>query len=453
MRKSHLQTEYNTDPFIGENNQYHYFYKIVNNINNKYYLGIHSTANLNDRYPGSGKALANAYKKYGVANFTKYILKFFKTREELSIYENQCVTQDILSDENCYNIIPGGAGQMIGYAAMADSEGNNHFIKVTDERYLSGEYRHPTKDRIHINNGNKTKLVYEKDLQKWFDKGWVIGQVHKSCLGKILIYNPIEDRELFIYEEELSMYLNSGWERRGKSRNKGQESFCKGFNWINNGNICKRVSDNELQNYLDDGWQKGPIQRFTTGYIRITKNGVTKNIPPEHDIQPYLDDGWVLGSHNKKMADNRWVNKDGITKCIHKSELDEYLNNGWMRGSNRIVRPNLGKIAVYKDDKTIMIEVSELDEYLNNGWMRGNPKTGGDQCGGKICITKNGINKKVSPDKLGKYLTDGWKKGIEWKEKVARTRVHLDGVEKLIKTSELQQYLTDGWKKGRKPTK
>ena len=29
---------------------YHYFYKITNNINGKFYYGIHNTSNLNDNY-------------------------------------------------------------------------------------------------------------------------------------------------------------------------------------------------------------------------------------------------------------------------------------------------------------------------------------------------------------------------------------------------------------------
>lgn len=411
MKKSHIHTIFESNPIIGEHDQYHYFYKIVNNIDNKYYVGIHSTSNLNDRYLGSGKRLANAYKKYGIDNFTKYILKFFKSRNELSLYEKQQITQDMLLDENCYNIIPGGSGQMIGYVSMIDKNGNIHFINNKDERYLSNDYKHPTKDRIHINNGIKNKLIYKKDIQKWLNNGWIIGQLHKSCLGKIVIYNPKENRELFVYEEELETYLNKGWERRGKTRNKGRISNCKGFNWINNGKICKRVPKEELETYLNEGWNKGSIQKTTLGYIRITKNGVTKNIPPDQNIQSYLDNGWVLGSHVKSMSNNRWVNKDGEIKCIHKSDLETYLNEGWKRGTNKSSSPSLGKISVYKENKAIMIHKSDLEKYLNNGWKRGNPKTGGNKCRGRICVTKNNICKKIYPNELQQYLDEGWKKG------------------------------------------
>ena len=60
--------------FVGNDNFYHYLYKIYNKVNNKIYIGIHSTKNINDNYSGSGLALNKAYEKYGDNNFIKYIL-------------------------------------------------------------------------------------------------------------------------------------------------------------------------------------------------------------------------------------------------------------------------------------------------------------------------------------------------------------------------------------------
>ena len=72
--------------------KFNYFYKITNNLNGNFYYGIHSTNNIDDGYMGSGLKLKRAFKKYGIENFSKEILKFFDTREELTDYEADVVT-------------------------------------------------------------------------------------------------------------------------------------------------------------------------------------------------------------------------------------------------------------------------------------------------------------------------------------------------------------------------
>ena len=96
------------DPFIGSDGLYHYLYKIVNNINNHEYIGMHSTKNLDDGYKGSGYLLKQAYKAYGIHSFIKIILKFCKNRQEVSLLEKQIVNADYIASEETYNLREGG---------------------------------------------------------------------------------------------------------------------------------------------------------------------------------------------------------------------------------------------------------------------------------------------------------------------------------------------------------
>ena len=95
-------------PFLGENQQYHYFYKIINLLNGRYYYGIHSTKDLDDGYKGSGINIKKAVQKYKINNFEKHILKFFKTRLHLLQYEGEIVTEQVIYDRKSYNATLGG---------------------------------------------------------------------------------------------------------------------------------------------------------------------------------------------------------------------------------------------------------------------------------------------------------------------------------------------------------
>ena len=88
-----------------------YIYKITNKVNGRFYYGKHCTKNLDDGYMGSGSVLGKAFKKYGIENFEKKILKFFGSDDELCVAEARLVNQDYLDHHpECYNVKPGGKG-------------------------------------------------------------------------------------------------------------------------------------------------------------------------------------------------------------------------------------------------------------------------------------------------------------------------------------------------------
>ena len=86
----------------------HLVYKTTNNINNKVYIGIHSTLKIDDGYLGSGTAFKRALKKYGKDNFNRIILHNFDTREEAIEKEKDLVDSEFVLNKETYNLVTGG---------------------------------------------------------------------------------------------------------------------------------------------------------------------------------------------------------------------------------------------------------------------------------------------------------------------------------------------------------
>jgi len=89
---------------------FHTLYRTTNLINGKFYIGIHSTKNVNDGYLGSGRDLWKDIRKYGAENFAKEILKLCSSRDDLIRKEKEIVTEEFVLRRDTYNSDLGGGG-------------------------------------------------------------------------------------------------------------------------------------------------------------------------------------------------------------------------------------------------------------------------------------------------------------------------------------------------------
>lgn len=103
---------------------FNFVYQTKNLINEKTYIGVHCTNNLNDGYIGNGirnmsscltqyrngrkPPFISAVKKYGYKNFKSEILCFFDTRAEAYEEEEFLVNYDWVKNKNNYNVALGG---------------------------------------------------------------------------------------------------------------------------------------------------------------------------------------------------------------------------------------------------------------------------------------------------------------------------------------------------------
>lgn len=89
--------------------RYHYIYKITRD-DGRYYIGMHSTDNLDDGYFGSGKLITRSIKKHGREKHTKEILELLESRALLVKREKELVSPELVRDVQCMNLGLGGHG-------------------------------------------------------------------------------------------------------------------------------------------------------------------------------------------------------------------------------------------------------------------------------------------------------------------------------------------------------
>jgi len=90
--------------------KFHYIYKTTCTVTGRYYVGMHSTSNLDDDYIGSGKRLWYSINKHGRENHEREILEMLPDRSSLKARERELVNESLIQDEMCMNLMKGGHG-------------------------------------------------------------------------------------------------------------------------------------------------------------------------------------------------------------------------------------------------------------------------------------------------------------------------------------------------------
>lgn len=241
--------------------KYHYIYKTTCKITGKYYVGMHSTSNLDDDYIGSGKRLWLSIRKHGKENHEREILEFHPDRRSLKEREKEMVNESLIQNPMCMNLVIGGEGGW-SFAKKAflekmknDISFRNKMKEINSEKtkrvWKREEYRekvlkcldwngkkHTDETKQRIGEANKKKQSGSYNSQ--FEKVWM----HQDCEN---IKVKIEDVESLILE---------GW-KRGRYVEKNKKV------WIQNGIHQTKIEIDRLDHFLKSGWNKG----------RLVKNG------------------------------------------------------------------------------------------------------------------------------------------------------------------------------------
>ena len=297
--------------------QHHYFYKIVNKVNNHFYYGIHSTYNLNDDYMGSGPGIKEAIKEFGRENFTKEILKEFSTRDQALKYEKEIVTQLLVKDKTCYNRTIGGSGHPHTTELVTVTDGKTNFVvSVDDERYKRGELKGCTSGRAHYldEDGNVICITPDEAKRRGL-KGFTSG---KMVARKIGSNEPFKLIPITNYNSEIYETPNTGKvivkDNKGNKFNVSvdDERYISGELkpiWTgkkHTEDTIKKMSSTHQKNGDQQGEKNS---QYGTVWMINPKKGIEKKftIKSEEELKELFKDKWIPGRISG--ATSKWYKK------------------------------------------------------------------------------------------------------------------------------------------------
>lgn len=206
-------------------------YKITNIINGKYYIGKHQTKNLDDGYMGSGKLLKRAIEKHGVENFKKEILHIFDNEVDMNLKEKELV----IISESTYNLNEGGNG---GFGFINSKGFNNKRRSVEAEKRRAASVSKFRKQRCK-----------DSDELAWMKK---ISQKGSASVKEKYPNGIWKGRKHSLKTIEKMKQLSIG-------KQSGEKNSQFGTCWVTNGTENKKIKKEDLNRYLELGYNKGRI--------------------------------------------------------------------------------------------------------------------------------------------------------------------------------------------------
>jgi hypothetical protein len=242
-----------------------FLYKTTWQPTGEFYCGMHKTEQVDDGYLGSGLRLIRKLKKHGRNGFTREILSFHSSFDELKQAERELITKEMLQNPLCLNLVIGGLGG-IGPGLLGTKLGaartkwlwkNDPLFRERQLRIVSAAGRvgclHPIsreafslgaktaqtpeakRSRIETMKVNQhqqgarnsqfgttcishsehgTKRVTLTEVESWLEAGWVRG----SNIGTCFIHHLDHEKAKLVPQTAVEDWVAQGWARGMKPR-------------------------------------------------------------------------------------------------------------------------------------------------------------------------------------------------------------------------------------------
>lgn len=300
---------------------YGYIYKTTNLVNGKIYIGQHKSQVFDENYKGSGKLIRRAFIKYGIENFNCELLDWCETRTDINKAEKFYIEKYNSNNLSIgYNISKGGDGGDT-FSGLTDAEKKNKQQKLSEtmlgritvnngsiekrvkynelQTYLDNGF---IKGCLHTPERNKLKSEAKKKFYREHPDFRTSSMFKKGCKGYVYkhtddVKEKIRKKLIGTKQSEYTKKLKSkllkeryenGWQNPMKGRTpwnkgrkmtaeelahhsavrKGQIPWNKGLKnigpkriWVTNGVVNKRILQEELQTYINNGFYKGVVHK------------------------------------------------------------------------------------------------------------------------------------------------------------------------------------------------
>ena len=243
--------------------------------NGKRYVGI-TKQSLDRRfghngiqYKTSNRYFWNAIQKYGWGNFQHNIIAANLSHEEACLIEKSEIAKD-KAVNNSYNITDGGDGRT----------GTTHSPETRAKISASKTGKKTCRDYSYMSPETRAKISATLTGYKQSDA------TCKKC-----------------------------------------SEHARGRKWIHKDGELKFVKSHELESYLSDGWVFGigrPKIHSTETRQKLSKSRKGKKMP--------LEAVQRIAAKLRTLPPYCWVHNDHQNTRIPVSNLEQYLNNGWVRG-------------------------------------------------------------------------------------------------------------------------
>ena len=254
---------------------------------------MHITKQIEDGYLGSGVYINRAIRKYGKHNFTRQILAYANSEQELIQLEKQYVTQQILHDDNCYNLNVGGSSWYYVNKFGLNRGGLKH--KLQNDVQFRSYYCNMISTRqkeYHKTHSNAFKGKHHSIASKQ-----LIKKHHADCSGK-------------------------------KNSQFGTHWYC---NRTLNKNLKLRDGDTVPDGFVP-GMIRPEVSKQSKAKMSIAKKGKKLSNQTKKKMSGKIP--WNKGKKRTvdPLSGKICINNQYRNKFIYPQELPKYESQGWQKG-------------------------------------------------------------------------------------------------------------------------